>query len=200
MADRYMHTVLTPAVLEAERHYYGRAYPTFPQEPKEDDLTAEEVAFIQSRDSFYMATITESGWPYLQHRGGPPGFARVLGPRQIGFADYGGNRQMISVGSLRGDDRVSLFMMDYPHRERLKLLGHARVVDVREQPALADRVAPPQGHAAEVERVFIIDLVSYDWNCPKFITPRYTAAEMERVVAPLKARIAELEARLGREQ
>ena len=99
MADRFMHTVLTPSVLAAERHYYGRSYPLYPAEPEPDALTADEAAFIQSRDSFYMATITESGWPYMQHRGGPPGFVRVLGPSQIGFADYGGNRQMISVGS-----------------------------------------------------------------------------------------------------
>ena len=109
MADRYMHTMLTPAVLDAERRYYGKTYPAFPQEPETDALTNEEVAFIESRDSFYMATITENGWPYVQHRGGPPGFVRVLGPQQIGFADYGGNRQLLSVGSLcRERSRLTL--------------------------------------------------------------------------------------------
>jgi predicted pyridoxine 5'-phosphate oxidase superfamily flavin-nucleotide-binding protein len=196
MADRYMHTMLTPAVLDAERRYYGKTYPTFPQEPEADALTGEAVAFIESRDSFYMATITENGWPYVQHRGGPPGFVRVLGPQQIGFADYGGNRQLISVGSLAENDRVALFMMDYPNRERLKILGHARVMDAREQVALVERLAPPQGHAAKVERIFLIDIMSYDWNCPKYITPRYTAAEVDKLVAPLKSRIAELESNL----
>ena len=196
MADRFMHTVLTPSVLEAERHYYGRQYATSEGTPEPDDLRESEINFIESRDSFYMATVTETGWPYMQHRGGPPGFVRVLGPRQIGFADYGGNRQMISVGSISREDRVALFMMDYPRRERLKMLGHAKVFDAREHADLAAKVAPPSGHGAKVERIFIIDILSYDWNCPKFITPRYTAAEVETAVAPLKARIAELEAQL----
>ncbi len=191
-----MQTVLTPAVLEAERHYYGRTYPSFDHAPESDALGEEEAEFIESRDSFYLATITENDWPYLQHRGGPRGFLRVLGPRRIGFADYGGNRQMISVGSLAVNDRVSLFLMDYPARERLKILGHAKVLDAREHPDLVASLAPPAGHAAKVERLFVIDVLSYDWNCPKFITPRFTAAEVETVVAPLKARIAELEALL----
>jgi len=196
MADRFMHTVLTPAVLDAERHYYGREYATTQEAPEPDDLRENEIAFIDSRDSFYMATVMENGWPYMQHRGGPPGFVRVLGPRQIGFADYGGNRQMISVGSISKEDRVALFMMDYPRRERLKMLGHAKVFDAREHADLASKVAPLSGHGGKVERVFMIDILSYDWNCPKFITPRYTAAEVEAVVAPLKARIADLESQL----
>ncbi|CAN5745653.1 pyridoxamine 5'-phosphate oxidase family protein [soil metagenome] len=196
MADRFMHTVLTPSVLAAEKHYYGRSYPTYPAEPGPDALTADEAAFIQSRDSFYLATVTENGWPYIQHRGGPIGFVRVLGPRQIGFADYGGNRQMISVGSISREDRVSLFMMDYPQRERVKILGHAKVFDAREHVELAAQVAPPSGHAGKVERIFIIDILSYDWNCPKFITPRFTAAEVNELTAPMKARIAELESQL----
>lgn len=196
MADKFMQTVLTPAVLEAERHYYGRTYPSFADAPESDALRDEEIEFIESRDSFYLATITENDWPYLQHRGGPRGFVRVLGPQQIGFADYGGNLQMISVGSLAVNDRVSLFLMDYPARERLKILGHAKVLDARENPELVEKVAPPGGHAAKVERIFVIDVLSYDWNCPKFITPRFTAAEVETAIAPLKARIAELEALL----
>ena len=196
MADRYMHTLLTPAVLDAERHYYGRTYPTFAAVPESDALTSEEVTFIESRDSFYLGTITENGWPYIQHRGGPPGFLRVLGPRQIGFADYGGNRQMITVGSLSREDRVSLFLMDYVRRERVKILGHAKVLDARQHAELAAQVAPPKGHAAKVERIILIDVLSYDWNCPKFITPRYTAAEVNDAIAPLKARVAELEAQL----
>lgn len=196
MAERFMHTVLTPAVLEAERHYYGRQYATTEEAPEAEDLRESEVTFIESRDSFYLGTVTENGWPYVQHRGGPPGFVRVLGPRQIGFADYGGNRQMISVGSISKEDRVALFMMDYPRRERLKMLGHAKVFDAREHPDLAAKVAPLTGHGAKVERIFIIEILSYDWNCPKYITPRYTAAEVDAVVAPLKARIAELETQL----
>lgn len=196
MADKFMQTVLTPAVLEAEKHYYGRTYPSFADAPETDALRDQEIEFIETRDSFYMATITENDWPYVQHRGGPFGFVRVLGPQQIGFADYGGNRQMISVGSISKQDRVALFMMDYPQRERVKILGHAKVFDAREHPELVEKVTPPGGHGAKVERVFIIDILSYDWNCPKFITPRYTAVEVEHAAAPLRQRIAELEAKL----
>lgn len=191
-----MHTVLTPAVLEAERLYYGRTYPTTESAPDPDELTADEVDFIQGRDSFYMATITENAWPYIQHRGGPSGFLRVLGAHQIGFADYGGNRQMITVGSLSKQDRTALFLMDYPSRSRLKILGHARVLDAREHSSLIEEVAPPGGHAAKVERIFLIDVLSYDWNCPKFITPRFTAAEVEKIILPMRERIAELERKL----
>ena len=196
MADRFMHTVLTPAVYSAEQLYYGRTYPVFESTPEPDPLTAGEVEFISHRDSFYMATITENGWPYLQHRGGAKGFLRVTGPNQLMFADHGGNRQMISVGSLAVNDRVNLFLMDYPSRERLKILGHAKVLDACQHPDLVARIAPPGGHAAKVERIFVIDVLSYDWNCPKFITPRYTADEIQSAIAPLKARIAELESQL----
>lgn len=196
MADRFMHTMLTPSVLSAEQKYYGRVYPTREDPPAPDAFTADEAAFIEARDSFYMATISEGGWPYLQHRGGAKGFLKVTGPNQLMFADFGGNRQMLSVGSLSVNDRVCLFLMDYPSRERLKILGHARVLDARENAELTAKLTPSGGHAAKVERVFVIDVLSYDWNCPKFITPRFTTAEVEIAVAPLKARIAELEALL----
>ncbi|MEI6535672.1 MAG: pyridoxamine 5'-phosphate oxidase family protein [Verrucomicrobiaceae bacterium] len=196
MADRFMHTVLTPAVFTAERQYYGRTYPAFDATPERDAFTADEATFISERDSFYMATITENGWPYLQHRGGPKGFLRVTGPNELMFADHPGNRQMISVGSLAMNDRVNLFIMDYPARQRLKILGQAKVLDAREHSELVAQIAPLGGHAAKVERIFVIDVLSYDWNCPKFITPRYTAAEIETATAPLKARIAELESAL----
>lgn len=191
MADVFLQTLSTPAVVAAQRHYYGnssqRGVPS-----GTDLLTPEEQAFIETRDSFYMATVTENGWPYVQHRGGPPGFLRVLHPGQIGFADFRGNRQMLSTGNLAANDRVSLILMDYPRRERLKILGHARVVDVREHPELAGRFGGPDRRAV-VERVFLIDVVSYDWNCPQHITPRYTAAEVEALMAPLRQRISELE-------
>lgn len=192
-----MHTMLTPAVLEAERQYYGRTYSTTESAPEPEALMADEVDFLQGRDSFYLATITENGWPYIQHRGGPVGFLRALGAHQIGFADYGGNRQMISVGSLSKQDRVALFLMDYPSRSRLKVLGHATVLDAREHPRLTEKVTPPGGHAAEVERIFLINVLSYDWNCPKFITPRFTATEVENLLSPMRERIAELEEKLA---
>jgi hypothetical protein len=198
MADRFMQTVLTPSVLAAQQRYYGRLLAPG-DSPERDSLTAEEWAFIEARDSFYMGTVTETGWPYVQHRGGRPGFLRVVSPVQLAFADYKGNRQMLSTGNLAANDRVCLFLMDYPRRERLKILGHARVEDARRHPELVAQLAEPQMRGL-VERLFIIDVLSFDWNCPKYITPRHTSTEVEQAVAPLKQRIAELEAQLRRRQ
>jgi predicted pyridoxine 5'-phosphate oxidase superfamily flavin-nucleotide-binding protein len=195
MAQRFMHMVSTPSVLSAQEHYFGRSQPV-PDTPAPDPLTADEAGFIASRDSFYISTVTESGWPYVQHRGGAPGFLRVTSPHSIAFADYTGNRQMLSTGNLAANDRVALFLMDYPQRTRLKILGHARVDDARAHPELVESLTRPEERRL-VERIFLIDVVSYDWNCPKYITPRYTAAEIEEFVAPMRQRIAELEARLA---
>ena len=190
-----MQTVLTPSVLEAQHHYFGKRA-TLREAPEIDPLTDEEREFIEARDSFYMATVTENGWPYVQHRGGAPGFLRVVSPTQLAFADYRGNRQMLSTGNLAANDRVALFLMDYPRRERLKILGHAAVKDARQHPELVEQLAEPDARRI-VERLFIIHVLSFDWNCPQYITPRFTAAEIEATIAPLKERIAELEARLS---
>ena len=195
MAHQFLSTNFTAGVLRAQETFYGRSQKV-PPAPGPDELGAQEEVFIQRRDSFYMATTNSDGWPYLQHRGGPAGFLRVLGPHQLGFADFKGNRQMLTTGNLDGNDRVALFLMDYPNRERQKILGHARVLDAREHAALADQLSPTPELRSKIERVFLIEVVSFDWNCPQYITPRYTEAEMEQAVAPLKARIAELEAQL----
>jgi uncharacterized protein len=195
MADKFMQLVLTPAVQQAQDKYFGK-HQTVEDAPEIDPLTRSEAYFIASRDSFYLATVSETSWPYVQHRGGPPGFVKVLGPNLIGFADFKGNRQLISTGNVDVTDRVALFMMDYPQRTRLKLLGHARVLDAREHPELLDQLVP-EPLRSKVERLFLIKVIAYDWNCPQYITPRFTVAEMEKYVAPLKARIAELEAQLA---
>ena len=195
MAERFVKTMLTPEVLAAQQHYYGRAA-HITNAPERDQLTDDEKAFITSRDSFYLATISESGWPYIQHRGGPPGFLQMLDPQTLAFADYGGNRQMLSTGNLATNDRVTLFLMDYPRRERLKLLGHARVLDAREHPDLAKRLQASVTNQATPERIFVVDVLSFDWNCPKFITPRFTSEEVETAIEPLRHRIAELERQL----
>jgi predicted pyridoxine 5'-phosphate oxidase superfamily flavin-nucleotide-binding protein len=194
MAERFMQNVLTPSVLAAQEHYYGRRA-SIGSAPDRDPLTDEERTFIEARDSFYMATITESGWPYIQHRGGPLGFLRVVSPTQLAFADYRGNRQMLSTGNLAANDRVALFLMDYPRRERLKILGHARIEDARQHPELVAQLGELEVQRL-VERLFFIEVISFDWNCPKYITQRYTAAEVEKAVEPLRQRIAELEAQL----
>jgi uncharacterized protein len=196
MADKYMQLVLTPAVQQAQDKYFGK-HQVQVNAPETDALTPDEADFIASRDSFYMATVSETGWPYLQHRGGPVGFVKVLGPNLIGFPDFKGNRQLVSTGNLDVTDRVALFMMDYPHRTRLKLLGHARVLDAREHPELIGQLSS-EPLRSRVERFFLIQVISYDWNCPQYITPRFTAVEVEKYSAPLKARIAELEAQLAR--
>ncbi len=197
MAGRYLETYFTPKVLAAQQQYFGHSQ-NIPPQPERDALTEDANQFIQSRDSFYMATVSENGWPYVQHRGGKPGFLRVVSPTQLAFADYRGNRQMLSTGNLAASDRVALFLMDYPQRTRLKILGHARIEDARKHPELVSQFAEPEAHGI-VERVVLIEVISYDWNCPKYITPRYTAAEVEESIAPLKARIAELEAQLRRQ-
>ncbi|MGR8942371.1 MAG: pyridoxamine 5'-phosphate oxidase family protein [Gammaproteobacteria bacterium] len=140
-----------------------------------------EQTFIAERDSFYQATVSQTGWPYVQHRGGPAGFLKVLDDRTIGYADFSGNRQYISVGNLRGDDRVSLLLMDYPQRRRLKIWGRARSVDERTEPALLTKLESPD-FRAPVERGIVIRVEAFDWNCPKYITPRYSQNEVEALL------------------
>jgi len=158
-------------------------------------LGSREIAFIARRDSFYLASVGETGWPYLQHRGGPPGFVRVLDERTLGFADLRGNRQYISVGNLLTDDRVSLFFMDYVNRARLKLLGRARLVPAEDR-AMLEKLTV-SGYDAKAEHGVLIKVEAFDWNCPQHITQRLTLAEIEEAVAPLRQRIAELEAMVG---
>jgi predicted pyridoxine 5'-phosphate oxidase superfamily flavin-nucleotide-binding protein len=194
MPTNFLKLAVTESVRKAQEHYFGGSQ-TFVGRPERDALTEDEITFIQARDSFYIATISESGWPYIQHRGGRAGFLRVLNPQTVAFADYRGNRQMLSTGNLAANTRVALFLMDYPQRTRLKILGHARVEDARQHPELVQQHAEPDVQRI-VERLFFIEIVSFDWNCPKYITPRYTAEEIHEAVAPLKERIAELEAKL----
>ena len=194
MAHKFLDLAFTPRVLGAQQRYYGRSQ-ALPPTLGDDPLGPDETAFIEARDSFYMSSVSETGWPYMQHRGGPVGFCKVTGPNEIMFADYKGNRQMLTTGNVASNDRVCLFMMDYPHRERLKLLGHVEVLDARNHPDLVQQITTPE-LAKITERLFRIRIVSFDWNCPKYITPRFTAAEVNEAVAPLKARIAELETQL----
>ncbi len=197
MTANFQKIAQTDAVRQAQEHYYGHAQPQREGGPERDTLTEDEMQFIQARDSFYMATVSESGWPYMQHRGGPPGFLHVLGPLKLAFADYKGNRQLLSTGNVSKENRVALFLMDYPNRTRLKILGHARVEDARDHADLVAQLAGPDMQR-NVERLFFIDIVSFDWNCPQHITPRYTLDEIKQdIVDPLQARIAELEAEIS---
>lgn len=158
-------------------------------------LTEAEAGFIAARNSLYMATVSETGWPYIQHRGGPTGFVRVLDESRIGFADFRGNRQYISVGNLMTDDRVSLFFMDYPKKTRLKLFGRVRIIGLDDQMMLSRLEVPD--YRARIERGFVITVEAFDWNCPQHITERFTLDEVSSLTAPLTARISELEAELA---
>ncbi|HWF59606.1 MAG TPA: pyridoxamine 5'-phosphate oxidase family protein [Nitrospira sp.] len=195
MATRYLDLAMTDSVRRAQKQYYGRAT-RIADAPERDPLGEAEVEFIAARESFYLGTVSETGWPYIQHRGGPRGFLRVVNETTLAFADYKGNRQLLTTGNIFVNDRVALFLMDYKNRERLKIFGHARVEDARAHPQLIAQLADPTMRSA-VERLVFIDVVSFDWNCPKYITPRYSAEEVEEYAGSLKMRIVELEDALG---
>ena len=169
----------TPAVraFQESRGVRTRApHPDDPVDARGTILTEAETAFIAERDGFYQATVSESGWPYVQFRGGPTGFLRVLDERTIAYADFRGNMQYISAGNLAGDGRISLILMDYANRRRLKILGRAKLVDAADDPALVAKLEDPS-YRARVERAVVIAVEAFDWNCPQHITPRFTEAE-----------------------
>lgn len=160
-------------------------------------LGPTEADFLRATDSFYLATVSETGWPYVQHRGGPPGFLKVVSPTRIAFADFRGNRQFVSVGNVSRDDRASMIVVDYVNRWRLKLLGHLSFADLGEaDPEFVFEVELPD-YPARIERVAVFDVEAFDWNCPQHITQRFPAAQVEALVNPLHARIAQLEGELA---
>ncbi len=156
-------------------------------------LGAAEAQFIAARDSFYLASVSESGWPYVQHRGGPPGFLRVIDDSTLAFADFRGNRQYISLGNVAANDRVALLLMDYANRRRLKIYARIEVKDLKAEPQLAQALALP-GYRARPERLFVLHLEAFAWNCPQHITARFSEPEIATALAPVRARIAQLEA------
>ncbi len=157
-----------------------------------DRFTENETAFIADRDSFYIATVSETGWPYVQHRGGPRGFLRLIDDRTLAFADYRGNRQYISTGNLAADGRACLFLMDYARRARLKIYAEVETLAIEADPALTERVTIP-GYRAKIERIFRLRLAAFDWNCQQHITPRFAEQEIIEAIRPLHDRVAELE-------
>ncbi|MBI3100643.1 MAG: pyridoxamine 5'-phosphate oxidase family protein [Burkholderiales bacterium] len=167
--------VASPAVLAARARYAAPALAPNADVPLLP-LGTREQTFIAARDSFYLATVGESGWPHVQHRGGPRGFLQVLSPTRIGFADYAGNRQYVSVGNLTANDRAALILVDYPQRRRLKILGRVRIVDGTALPTFATAALPGAGKV-RIERFLFIDVAAWDWNCSQHISPRYTADE-----------------------
>ncbi len=162
-----------------------------------DSLGEAEIAFIADQDSCYMASVGSGGWPYLQHRGGPIGFMKVLSPTNLAMADFRGNKQYISLGNFVDDDRVSLFFMDYPRRSRLKIFARAEVVALEEDAGLFHSITD-EAYGAKIERAIKFNIEGFDWNCPQHITPRYTETDIDAVTNLMGHRIAEIEAEVAR--
>jgi uncharacterized protein len=196
MGRRFQELAFTPLVKEHQlEHGSRRQYERMEQTaPAGNTLGPAEQDFLQHRDSFYIASVSETGWPYVQHRGGPKGFVRVINPGLVGFADLRGNKQYISLGNLQHDPRVALFFMDYPNQTRLKILGRVEVHEHDpEAPALIESFRPAD-KADVLERVILIHVEAFDWNCPQHITPRYTMEELQKVLAPVREKLVTLEA------
>jgi len=193
MSYGFLDIAATPGVLAAQEANGGRKiWGSFAGDRRFDRFTPDEEAFIAARDSFYMATVSETGWPYVQHRGGPKGFLRVLDDRTLGFVDFRGNRQYISLGNFSTNDRAALILMDYAGRSRLKIYAHVEVGDLTSDPSLSARLAT-SGYRGVPERALLLHLDAFDWNCPQHITPRFTEVEIEDALAPMRARLAALE-------
>ena len=178
MSHSYLQTLTTDSVVLAQDRYGGREAVgrQLAHADPSAELGPDERAFLAAADTCYLATVGQTGWPYVQHRGGPPGFLRVLSATTLGWADFRGNRQYLSVGHLAANDRASLLIMDTAERRRLKLLGTVEVHDARDEPALTAAVTVP-GYRATVERAMLFHVVGFDWNCPQHITPRFTSAQ-----------------------
>ncbi len=193
MSYGFLDVAMTPSVKTAQaRMGADHVWRDFKGHREFDRFTENEAAFIADRDSFYMATVSETGWPYVQHRGGPRGFLKMADERTLAFADYRGNRQYISTGNLAADDRACLFLMDYPHRARLKIYAHVETLGLDDAPELTALVTLPD-YKAKLERVFRLRLKAFDWNCQQHITPRFTEGEIADAVRPMRDRLAQLE-------
>lgn len=197
MGHAYHDIAFTDAVKSIQEERGSRtSYARFEGEQKTGDrIGPDEAAFISARDSFYMASTSSTGWPYLQHRGGPVGFMRILDHQTLGFADFSGNKQFVSLGNMAGDDRVSLFFMDYANRARLKVFGHASVIHPADEETLAKLAVP--GYRARVERGISVRVSGLDWNCPQHITRRFSEAQVSNTIEALESRIKELEDQLS---
>ncbi|WP_088185383.1 pyridoxamine 5'-phosphate oxidase family protein [Sphingobium sp. Z007] len=193
MSYGFLDIATTPSVRAAQAEMGADAHwAAFAGNRAFDRFTANEANFLAARDSFYMATVSENGWPYVQHRGGPAGFLKIVDDRTLAFADYRGNRQYISTGNLAANDRACLILMDYPRRARLKMYVHVEKLPLDVDPTLAELVMD-KDYKARPERIFRLRLDAFDWNCPQHITPRFTERDIEQAVRPLHKRLAELE-------
>jgi predicted pyridoxine 5'-phosphate oxidase superfamily flavin-nucleotide-binding protein len=196
MGDRYLAIATTPSVAAA-RVKYGGISSAAEGPVRNDALGPREAAFIQSLDGFYLGSVSESGWPYIQYRGGPPGFLRVLDAHRVGFADFAGNRQYLTAGNLSANQKVALFLMDYPNRARLKLFGHATIHDPEEDAQLKQALAI-EDYRAKIERLIVIRVEGFNWNCSRHIMQRFSAPDVAAALALRDQKIADLTAEVER--
>lgn len=194
MANKFHDIAFTKSVKKAQEHYGSRKhYAKFEAgSDKNVLLTDPETYFIEQRDGFYMATVSESDQPYIQFRGGPTGFLKVLDEQTLGYADFRGNLQYISVGNLAENNKAALFLMDYANKRRLKIFVTVEVHDAADRPDLIEKLTDP-AYDAKIERAVILNLEAFDWNCPQHITPRYTIEEVRGMIRPLNEHIEKLE-------
>jgi len=193
MAKNFAEIAFTESV-KAQQEKYGsrRQYARMEKIERGTQFSDAEIDFIEARDGFYLATVGEQGQPYIQFRGGPPGFLKVLDEKTLGYADFRGNLQYISVGNLQQNNRAALFLMDYGHQARLKIFVTIEVVEAKENPELTAKLTMPD-YQAKIERAMILHLEAFDWNCPQHITPRYTIEEIRKIGTPLNEHIEKLE-------
>jgi ferredoxin-NADP reductase/predicted pyridoxine 5'-phosphate oxidase superfamily flavin-nucleotide-binding protein len=200
MAPQYAKIAFTKSVRQVQEEQNSRAgYAGMDTGEDYNFLLSQgESDFIESRDSFYMASVSETDWPYVQHRGGPKGFLKVIDGNTLGFADYKGNRQYISTGNFRTNDKVSIILMDYANRRRLKIIGYISQVEEDDWDKLAS--LEDDHYRARVERAFIIKIAAFDWNCPQHITPRYSETEISSLIEPLEEKIKQLTEQASHQQ
>ena len=196
MAKNFASIAFSSAVKALQKKQGSRSsYTRMEKDVYQDGLTENEITFISQRDSFYMATVGESGFPYIQHRGGPKGFLKILDAKRIGFVDFKGNMQYISVGNMAGNNKVSLILVDYPSRTRLKIYATAEIIALKDDPALYE-LLDLSGYKFRPERMMVLQVEAYDWNCHQHITPRYTLEEIEEAFAAQKNYASNLEAEI----
>jgi uncharacterized protein len=193
VAYGFLDIAMTPSVKAAQTaNGSAKMWIEFKGHRAFDRFTEAEIQFIATRDSFYIATVSETGWPYVQHRGGLPGFLHVLDDKTLAFPDFRGNLQYISIGNAAANDRAALILMDYPNRRRLKIYARIEVKDLSSDPAFTEKLTLP-GYKAKPERAIVLHLEAFDWNCPQHITPRFSEAELAPALAPVRARLEQLE-------
>lgn len=198
MAKNFAEIAFTESV-KTQQSKYGsrRSYAKMEAQERGNKISENEAEFIAERDGFYLATVGESGFPYVQFRGGPKGFLKVLDAKTLAYADFRGNMQYVSVGNLTRNDKAALILMDYARRQRLKIYARIEIVEAKDNPALIAQLQDTS-YDAQVERAMLLHVEAFDWNCPQHITPRYTIEEIRELNAPLYEHVAKLEAEIAR--